>query len=199
MKKLVQAVKNNLTALADAMETLQVNIIVFRYQLRHISRGKYKLDQYLDAAKLALAEYLELVQKIKSTIKERKFLLAEKKETSFCNVAKQKKLSIKIEELAKDLEELKSEKAVLLSQLDGADDTGIAVAKKDIAFAAHRIQSAYGEKYNLLLMFDSKRDVTEMLHGEEERHAYQQKLEQQKQQKHKPTKEEQHRQSEQER
>lgn len=43
MKKLVQAVKTILPALAEAMETLRANMVVFRYQLRHISRGKYKL------------------------------------------------------------------------------------------------------------------------------------------------------------
>ncbi len=62
-------------ALADAMETLRVNMIVFRYQLRHISRGKYKLGQYLDSAKPTLTEYLTVVQKIKNTVKERKSLL----------------------------------------------------------------------------------------------------------------------------
>ena len=82
MKKLVQAVKTTLPALADAMETLRANMIVFRYQLRHISRGKYKLGQYLDTAKPTLTEYLTVVQKIKNAVKERKSLLAEKKEIS---------------------------------------------------------------------------------------------------------------------
>ncbi len=45
MKKLAQAVKNSLPALAEAMEALRANMIVFRYQLRHISRGKYKLSK----------------------------------------------------------------------------------------------------------------------------------------------------------
>ena len=83
MKKLAQAVKASMPDLAEAMETLRANMIVFRYQLRHISRGKYKLGQYLDAAKPTLAEYLALVQKIKNAVKERKSLLAEKKEISF--------------------------------------------------------------------------------------------------------------------
>ena len=38
MKKMAQAVKNSLPAIAEAMETLRANMIVFRYQLRHISR-----------------------------------------------------------------------------------------------------------------------------------------------------------------
>lgn len=239
MKKLVQTVKTILPALAEAMETLRANMIVFRYQLRHISRGKYKLGQYLDSVKPTLAEYLELVQKIKNTVKERKSLLAEKKKISFLNLPKVKELNAKITKLTEDIEELKSEKAMLLNQLDCADDAGIATIKKDIAYAeaglskleqqekkysaeleagiseyaaikeqrsafdptelyeqrvvlrpditaavVDRIQSSYGEKYDPLLMFDSKRDVTELLHEDEEKRLYQQKLEQKKQQKH---------------
>ena len=41
--------------------------------------GKYKLSQYLDAAKPTFAEYLALVQKIKTAAEERKTMLTEKK------------------------------------------------------------------------------------------------------------------------
>ena len=135
MKKLVQAVKTTLPALADAMETLRANMIVFRYQLRHISRGKYKLGQYLDSAKPTLTEYLTVVQKIKNAVKERKSLLAEKKEISFWNIPKAKELNAKIAELTEDIEELKSEKSVLLDRLNCTDDAGISTIKKDIAAA----------------------------------------------------------------
>ena len=237
MKKLAQAVKTTLPALADAMETLRANMIVFRYQLRHISRGKYKLGQYLDSAKPTLAEYLTVVEKIKNAVKERKASLAEKKEISFWNIPKAKELNAKIAELTENIEELRSEKAKLLHQLDCADDAGIAIIKKDIvsveaglskleqqeekyaseleaalseyatlkeqsvdfepaelyaqrmalrsvktADAAYCIQSAYGEKYDSLLMFDSKRDVSELLHEDAENRAFQWELEQQKQQ-----------------
>ena len=134
MKKLAQAVKTTLPALAEAMETLRANMIVFRYQVRHISRGKYKLGQYLDAAKPTLAEYLAVVEKIKNAVKERKALLAEKKEISFWNIPKAKELNAKIAELTENIEELKSEKAVLLNHLDCADDGGIATTVNN-AFA----------------------------------------------------------------
>ena len=48
--------------------------------------------------------------------------------------------------------------------------------------AAHRIQSAYGEKYDPLVMFDSKRDVNDLLHEDAEEQAYKREREQQKQQ-----------------
>ena len=239
MKKMAQAVKNSLPAIAEAMETLRANMIVFRYQLRHISRGKYKLSQYLDAAKPTFAEYLALVQKIKTAAKERKTMLTEKKEISFWNASKHKELSAKIAKLTEDIEELKSEKAVLLNQLDYADDSGIAAIKKDIAdaeaslskleqqekkysaqleaalneytnlkvrgadfdaaelyaqrmilradimaAAVDHVQAAYGEKYDSVMMFNSKRDVSALLHDEDKCRAYEQKSSQKKQQEH---------------
>ena len=75
------------------------------------------------------------MQKIKNAVKEQKALLAEKKEISFWNIPKAKELNAKIAELTEDIEELKSENAVLLNQLDCADDAGIAAIKKDIAYA----------------------------------------------------------------
>ena len=254
MKKMAQAVKNSLPAIAEAMETLRANMIVFRYQLRHISRGKYKLSQYLDAAKPTFAEYLALVQKIKTAAKERKTMLTEKKEISFWNTSKHKELSAKIAKLTEDIEELKSEKAVLLNQLDCADDSGIAAIKKDIAdaeaslskleqqekkysaqleaalneytnlkvrgadfdaaelyaqrmilradimaAAVDHVQAAYGEKYDSVMMFNSKRDVSALLHDEDKCRAYEQKSSQKKQQEHGSEQKEKYKHPEQER
>lgn len=254
MKKMAQAVKNSLPAIAEAMETLRANMIVFRYQLRHISRGKYRLSQYLDAAKPTFAEYLALVQKIKTAAKERKTMLTEKKEISFWNASKHKGLSAKIAKLTEDIEELKSEKAVLLNQLDCADDSGIAAIKKDIADAeaslskleqqekkysaqleaalneytnlkvrgadfdaaelyaqrmilradimaavVDHVQAAYGEKYDSVMMFNSKRDVSALLNDEDKCRAYEQKSSQKKQQEHGSEQKEKYKHPEQER
>lgn len=254
MKKMAQAVKNSLPAIAEAMETLRANMIVFRYQLRHISRGKYRLSQYLDAAKPTFAEYLALVQKIKTAAKERKTMLTEKKEISFWNASKHNGLSAKIAKLTEDIEELKSEKAVLLNQLDCADDSGIAAIKKDIADAeaslskleqqekkysaqleaalneytnlkvrgadfdaaelyaqrmilradimaavVDHVQAAYGEKYDSVMMFNSKRYVSALLNDEDKCRAYEQKSSQKKQQEHGSEQKEKYKHPEQER
>lgn len=121
------------------------------------------------------------------------------------------------------MEELKTEKGILLRSLDCADDTSISSIKKDVAAmegalkkleaqaakysaeldaalkeyselkeqasefdadklmdarlsiradrertAVARVQSAYGEKYDPPIMFDSKRDVANLLHEEAE-------------------------------
>ena len=218
VRKLAQAVKNTLPAIAEAMEKLRANMIVFRYQLRHIGRGRQRMNDYIHEVQPKLVRYTELVQEIRSKSKERKSLLAEKKETPFYLIPKQHELSRRIVELTEELEELKSEKDMLLHSLECADDTGIAAVEKDISTieaalkklaqqeekyttelndalrqyadlkeqaaefdpdelqdarlalrpvmersAVDRAQSAYGDKYDPLIMYDSKRDVSELL------------------------------------
>lgn len=179
----------------------------------------------------------ELVQEIRGKSKERKSLLAEKKETPFYLVPKQHELSRRIAELTEELEELKSEKDMLLHSLECSDDAGIAAVKKDIPTmeatlkklsqqeekytaelndalqqyaelksqsaefdsdelqdarlalrpamersAVDRVQSAYGDRYQPLMMYDSKRDVSDMLHEEAETRSIHERLRQKQQQ-----------------
>ena len=46
VRKLAQAVKNTIPALAEAMERLRGNMIIFRYQLRHIGMGKHRMNEH---------------------------------------------------------------------------------------------------------------------------------------------------------
>lgn len=225
-RKLAQAVKDTLPAIAEAMEKLRANMIVFRYQLRHIGRGRQRMKDYIHAVQPKLVRYTELVQEIRGKGKERKSLLAQKKETPFYLIPKQCELSRHIAELTEELEDLKSEKNMLLHSLECSDDAGIAAVKKDISTmetalkklsqqeekytaelndalqqyaelkeqaaefapdelqdtrltlrpamersAVDRVQSAYDAKYDPLMMYDSKRDVADLLHEQGEKHS----------------------------
>ena len=236
VRKLAQAVKNTIPALAEALERLRSNMIIFRYQLRHIGMGKYRMNEHIQAAIPKLERYMGLVRQIKEKAKERKNLLAEKKETPFYQIPKLRDLTRRIAELTEELEELKTEKEMRLRSLDCADDTGISSVKKDIAAmesalkkleaqeakysaeldaalkeygelkeqasefdagelmearlaireekersAVTRVQDAYGEKYDSLMMFDSKRDVANLLHEETEARSVRERLRQKQQ------------------
>ena len=221
VKKLMQAVKVAVPALAEAMEFLRANMIVFRYQIRYAGLGKHKLSERLNVLKPTLERYTLLVQQIKNKAKERKTLLAEKKATPFYQFVVHNNLEKQIAKLTEDLEELKSEKVMVLSSLDCDEDTGIAEVKKSVVamernlerltqqeekYVAEldtamiqftelkeqekevdsvalfeqravlrpdtiqaitsKLKRAYGEKFAPIILFDSKRDVTELL-GEE--------------------------------
>lgn len=221
MGKLLQAVKNTIPPLAEAMESLREKMIVFRYQVRHILSGKENIEKNLKILQPELTRYIRIAEQIKEKSKERKTLLAEKKATPIIQIPKHRELSRRIAELTEELEELRSEKALLLQSLQYAEDTTVDVIRKDIStmeaglkrleqqeqkytaeldnalkeyaelqeqaaefdpdelmderlairpnkerLAVDRVQSAYGDRYQPLMMYDSKRDVSDML-GEE--------------------------------
>ncbi len=221
VKKLMQVVKVTVPVLAEAMESLRANMIIFRYQIRYAGLGKHELSERLTVLKPTLERYTLLVQQIKNKAKEQKTLLTEKKTTPFYQFVVHNNLEKQIAKLTEDLEELKSEKVMVLSSLDCDEDTGIAEVKKSVVamernlerltqqeekYVAEldtamiqftelkeqekevdsvalfeqravlrpdtiqaitsKLKRAYGEKFAPIILFDSKRDVTELL-GEE--------------------------------
>ena len=223
IKKLAALVARTVPAIAEGLEKLRSRVLIFCYQLSHIRGGKTHIQKSLAVWKPELERYTGLVQQIKEKGKERKSLVAEKKETPFYQLPKLHDLSQRIAELTEELEELKSEKAALLNALDCTDDAGISDVKKQIATmetalknlekqeskysaeledalkqyadlkaqaadvdavelmdarldirpdrersAADRVKAAYGDKYDPLMMYDSKRDVFNLLNEEAE-------------------------------
>ena len=61
-------------------------------------------------------------------------MLEEKKSVPAIQVFRHRELALKIAALTEEIEELKSEKALLLNQLACADDYGVTVIKQHVAF-----------------------------------------------------------------
>ena len=226
VKKLAQAVKNTIPALAEAMENLRKNLLLFCYQLGYLRKGKERLNTSLNTLRPALTQYNQLAKDIRDKTKERRSLLSEKKALSAVHVFRHRELAAKIAVLTEDLEELRSEKNLLLASLAYTEEDAADKFPKDIAAmeqslkrleeqeqkysaeldaalneyaglreqaqsvnpvqlyearqairpgkeqeAENRAQEVYGEKYNPLLMFDSKKAVSRMLHEDMERQA----------------------------
>ena len=226
VKKLAQAVKNTIPALADAMENLRKNLLLFCYQLGYLRKGKERLNTSLNTLRPALAQYNQVAKDIRDKTKERRSVLSEKKALSAVHVFRHRELAAKIAALTEDLEELRSEKNLLLASLAYTEEDAAEQFPKDIAAmeqslkrleereqkysaeldaalneyaglreqaqgfdpvqlyearqairpgkeqeAESRAQQVYGEKYSPLLMFDSKKAVSRMLHEDMERQA----------------------------
>ena len=133
VKKLMQAVKDTVPALAEAMEGIRSKVLVFCYQLSHIRSGQRDFRQSLSILKPEYERYTNLVEQIKDKTRERKATLAEKKATPTIRFMKHQELSKRIAELTEELEELKSEKALLLQRLEYADDASASKIRKDIS------------------------------------------------------------------
>ncbi len=133
IKKLTALVARTVPAIAEGLEKLRSRVLIFCYQLSHIRSGKSHIQKSLSVWKPELERYTGLVQQIKEKSKERKALVAEKKELPIYHVKRHKALTVRIAELIEDLEELRSEKALLLQKFEYAEDAGAEAFRKDIA------------------------------------------------------------------
>ena len=133
IKKLAALVDRTVPAIAEGLEKLRSRVLIFCYQLSHIRGGKSHIQKSLSVWKPALERYTGLVQQIKEKSKERKTLVAEKKELPVYRVKRYKALAVRIAELTEELEELRSEKALLLQEFEYAEDAGAEAFRKDIA------------------------------------------------------------------
>ena len=115
------------------MEAVRQKMIVFRYQLLHIGDGKKQITDTLQAVQPDIKQYGDIVNQLKAKIKERRVLLEERKTMPALQVFQHRKLAQKIAGLTEDIEELKSEKALLLNQFNCTDDHGMGEIKQYIA------------------------------------------------------------------
>ena len=133
IKKLAALVARTVPAIAEGLEKLRSRVLIFCYQLSHIRNGKSHIQKSLAVWKPELERYTGLVQQIKEKSKERKTLVAEKKALPIYHVKRHKALAVRIAELTEDLEELRSEKALLFQKLEYAEYAGAEEFRKDIA------------------------------------------------------------------
>ena len=133
VKKLAQKAINTLPELAKAMESIRQKLLIFCYQLNYIRKGKTVVGKSVDAWNINLNRYSEVVEQIKESKKERTALLAEKKELPFWNIPRKNQLTVRIAELTELLEELQSEKAILLHNMECTDGKDISKVRKKVA------------------------------------------------------------------
>jgi len=139
-EKIAKAVKNTVPAIAEAMETLRRNMLIFRYQILHTKSTRRSISKTLADVMPVLRQYSDVVGQIKSLSRERKGLLDEKKATSVLNIIKQRDLAKRIAKLSEDIEELRSEKAMILARFDKTDDEGMKEVKKWVASMESSLQ-----------------------------------------------------------
>ena len=139
-EKIAKAVKNTVPTLAEAMETLRRNMLVFRYQILHTKANRRSIKNTLANVMPVLRQYSNIVGQIKTLSRERKGLLDEKKATSALNILKQRELAKRIAKLSEDIEELRSEKAMILSRFDKTDDDGMKEVKQWVASMKSSLQ-----------------------------------------------------------
>ena len=143
VRTLLFFVKNTVIGIARALETVRRNLLIFRYHVLHSGADKQRIASALDVLRPDVARYKELAAQIKDVTKERRALLDEKKATPRVRVIRHHELARGIAKLTEDLEELKTERTMLLSQYTGTDGTlgtGVQAVRDRISFLEATLQ-----------------------------------------------------------
>ncbi|MEE1057428.1 MAG: MobQ family relaxase [Acutalibacteraceae bacterium] len=139
--KISQAVKNTVPTLAEAMESLREKVIVISYRILHTKIGKRNITDYVKELKSNYDSYKGIVKQIAAKKKQQKELQNQKKSTPVIKVITHRELARRIAELTEEIEELKSEKARLLTAMERTDDKDVSTVNDSI----DRMKSALTE------------------------------------------------------
>lgn len=130
VQKLMKAVKENIPAIASALETLRDHMVLIQYQLILNTSQQETVTSQKNLLADILAEYKEVKAELKAKAAEKKELIAEQKNCGI-HFIRASKLGEQIAALTEDMEELKFQKAGLLSQLN-CQDNGIAARNQNL-------------------------------------------------------------------
>lgn len=124
VQKLMKAVKENIPSIASALETLRDHMVLIQYQLIVNASQQEAVTFQKKLLADILAEYKNVKAEIKAKTTEKKELIAEQKNCGI-HFIRASKLGEQIATLTEDIEELKFQKAQLLSRLN-CQDNGVA-------------------------------------------------------------------------
>ena len=115
--KLKKAVANTLPAIAEALESIRMNLIVLRYKILSGFVEHNEIIRTLRSITPELESYKDIVDKIKEKSTERKALIKEKQSIPVIMILKHREFAKRISELTEELEELQTEKKIILNNL----------------------------------------------------------------------------------
>lgn len=140
IRQLSKAVQMDISLLADALEKLCADMVIFCYQLSHIREGREKGLSDLRLLRQISDEYGRVDSKLRETRKARKALIAEKRELSLLHVFKHKELAAQIAEKTEDIEELKTRRASILRRAGCKEDAGSSELQQRMAMIEGMLQ-----------------------------------------------------------
>lgn len=117
VQALTDKVKNSVKNIAAKLETLRGRLIMIQYQLNFNTGRSKELKAANTLIDQLLKRYRSIVKDIKSKTAERKSLQSEKRSLSPVHIIRHNKLSSRIAELTEDIEELKSQKNIVLREM----------------------------------------------------------------------------------
>lgn len=132
IKKLLETAVHTISSLANALEKLRGTMIHCRYVINFADRWKTAKTAEAARLKIYCDDYSAIIAELKSKISERKQKQDEKAKTPPIKIFRHKELTQTINELSEQIEELRTEKNTILSNLNTKDIQTVKTKLNDI-------------------------------------------------------------------
>ncbi len=148
--KIKNAIAKTIPFVAEAFESIRMNLIVLRYKKLTGEAEEYQICRKISYIYPELEKYDSVVKTIKEKSSERKSLIKEKKSVPVIMVLKQRELTKRIAELTEELEELQNTKKSILNTLQCSDNYTVNDVKTFVSFREKKLESIkkQEQKYN---------------------------------------------------
>lgn len=122
MERIAKVVLDTIPAIARALESLRQKLLMLQYQILHYRSAAWQAAEDLRDIKPDLTRFDTLTAEIKSKTAQQRTLTNEKKQTPAWSLLKKRELTQRINALAEELEDLRTEKNRILASFDLTDD-----------------------------------------------------------------------------
>ena len=122
MERIAKAVLDTIPAIARALEALRQKLLMLQYQVLHYRSAAWQAADDLRDIKPDLIRFDTLTAEIKAKTAQQRSLTNEKKQTPAWSLLKKRELTQRINALAEELEDLRTEKNRILASFDLTDD-----------------------------------------------------------------------------
>ena len=130
MERITKVVLDTIPAIARALEALRQKLLMLQYQVLHYRSAAWQAADDLRDIKPDLIRFDTLTAEIKEKSAEQRTLTNEKKQTPAWSLLKKRELTQRINTLAEELEDLRTEKNRILASFDLTDDKDMAEVRK---------------------------------------------------------------------
>lgn len=130
MERIAKAVLDTIPAIARALEALRQKILMLQYQVLHYRSAAWQAADDLRDIKPNLIRFDTLTAEIKGKSAEQHTLTNKKKQTPAWSLLKKRELTQRINTLAEELEDLRTEKNRILASFDLTDDKDMSEIRK---------------------------------------------------------------------
>jgi len=133
VKNLAKAVIDTIPKIADALETLRINIAFHIFNVSTLRHRRNKTRNTIKDTNEMLDKYMETAKNLKDKIKERKETLEQKNTIPKYRFIQHNEYARLLTTQTEEIEEIKSEKNILLKKLNCEADGDITEVKKAVA------------------------------------------------------------------